>query len=96
MKQFFVYILTDTSNQKFYVGVTSDPGRRIHEHQEGLIEGYTKENKIWKLVYIENDETAEAAFRREKLIKKWRRQWKIDLIEKENPTWRDLGQDFLG
>ena len=90
MKDFFVYILTDDHHDHFYVGMTSNVGRRMYEHQEGLISGYTKDHGIWKVVFLEHHETAESAIRREKLLKKWRRQWKIDLIAKHNPDWHDL------
>jgi putative endonuclease len=85
-----VYILTNRRNGTLYVGVTSDLTRRIWEHKEDMVDGFTKRYNLHMLVYTEFHATMEEAILREKRIKKWRRDWKITLIEKANPTWRDL------
>ena len=78
-----------------YTGITSDLARRISEHKSGMIEGFTKKYSINKLVYFESTADVNETILREKRLKKWKRQWKIDLIEKANPDWRDLSVDFL-
>jgi putative endonuclease len=85
-----VYILATRRNGTLYVGVTSDLGRRISEHKEDLLEGFTRRYGIHSLVYAEFHATMEEAILREKRVKTWRRSWKIMLIEQMNPTWRDL------
>jgi putative endonuclease len=90
MKQFFVYILASQPNGTLYTGVTSNLVKRVWQHREGLVESFTKKYGVKKLVFFEIHETAESAITREKQIKKWERAWKIELIEKENPRWRDL------
>lgn len=95
MQTYFVYILTSKRNGTLYIGVTNDLIRRIYEHKSGLIEGFTKKYSIDKLVYFESTSDVNAAILREKRLKKWKRQWKIDLIEKSNPEWRDLSEDFM-
>ena len=90
MKQPCVYILANKRNGTLYVGVTSDLMRRIWEHKNGLIEGFTRRYGVHILVYAERHETMLAAIQREKQLKRWRRAWKIELIERSNPEWRDL------
>ncbi|HVY12708.1 MAG TPA: GIY-YIG nuclease family protein [Alphaproteobacteria bacterium] len=90
MKQGFVYIMASRKNGTLYTGVTSNLFRRIFEHKNDLIQGFTKKYGVHRLVYYEVHETMEAAIHREKCIKEWQRQWKIDVIEKFNPTWKDL------
>ena len=85
-----VYILASRRNGTLYVGVTSDLLKRCWEHKENLIDGFTKRYNIHDLVYYELHGTMPDAIQREKQIKKWRRSWKISLIEELNPTWRDL------
>jgi putative endonuclease len=87
---FWVYILASRPGGTLYVGVTNDLIRRIYEHREGLAEGFTKRYVVKRLVYFEQHETALAAIQREKNIKHWPREWKIDLIVSMNPDWRDL------
>ncbi|MDX1949457.1 MAG: GIY-YIG nuclease family protein [Rickettsiales bacterium] len=87
---YFVYILTDSQNEKFYTGVTNDLCRRIWEHKEGVVAGYTKENSLVKLVYYESYQDVRDAIQREKLMKKWKRNYKIDAINKFNHDWEDL------
>ena len=82
-------------NGTLYVGVTSNLSRRVYEHRNGLIEGFTEEYKVHKLVYFEVHEDPESAIKREKQIKKWNRQWKINLIEMNNPQWNDLYKDIV-
>jgi putative endonuclease len=89
-----VYLLASHRNGTLHAGVTSDLVRRLHEHREGLIEGFTKDYGIQRLVWFEQHATMEHAIVREKRIKKWNRAWKIELIEQANPGWRDLALDF--
>lgn len=85
-----------TNNSKtLYIGVTNDLMRRIYEHRNKLIDGFTKKYNITKLVYYEVFNTIEEAIRREKQLKNWHRQWKINLIESMNKEWRDLSADFV-
>ncbi len=94
MKQPCVYLLASRHNGTLYVGVTSDLVKRIWEHKENLIDGFTKRYAVHTLVWYEVHATMESAIRREKAIKEWKRLWKIDLIEKENPQWRDLTENL--
>lgn len=95
-KQPAVYILANKRNGTLYVGVTSDFMGRISEHKQDLIDGFTKRYGVHRLVYIEFHETMDAAIGCEKRIKRWRREWKLDLIEKGNPEWRDLYWELSG
>jgi len=90
MKSYFVYILTNQSRGTLYVGVTNDLERRLAEHREGLNSGFTKKYGLDVLVYFEETSDIEAAILREKQLKNWRRQWKINLIETTNSEWKDL------
>ncbi len=85
-----VYILASRPNGALYIGVTSDLVRRVWEHRNDFIEGFTKRYRVHKLVWYEIHETMEGAISREKALKKWKRAWKIELIEKGNPAWSDL------
>ncbi|WP_422061627.1 GIY-YIG nuclease family protein [Sphingopyxis sp.] len=89
-----VYLLASRRNGTLYVGVTSNLIQRIHQHREGLIPGFTREYGVKSLVWFEQHATMDSAIRREKRIKKWNRAWKLQLIEKDNPDWRDLAEDF--
>jgi putative endonuclease len=91
-----VYILASRRNGTLYVGLTSDLIARVWQHREHVVEGFTKEHSVTMLVWYEVAGTMEAAIVREKQIKKWRRAWKIELIEKTNPYWRDLWVDIVG
>ncbi|MEG3618915.1 GIY-YIG nuclease family protein [Magnetovibrio sp. PR-2] len=93
MKQPCVYILTNKRNGTLYVGVTSNLAKRISEHKSDAVDGFSKEHSLHTLVHAEFLETMEDAIVREKRIKKWRRAWKLELIEKDNPDWRDLSED---
>jgi putative endonuclease len=95
MNKYFIYILASQKNGTLYIGVTNDLIRRIYEHKNDLIEGFTKKYKIHNLVYYEQTESIETAMTREKQLKKWRREWKITLIENINPTWADLYEKLL-
>ncbi len=88
--QYYFYILASKENGILYIGVTSNLVKRVYEHKNNIIEGFTKKYNIHKLVYYETTNDIESAIRREKQLKKWNRKWKIELIEKNNPKWRDL------
>ena len=86
----WVYIVTNRPNGTLYVGVTSDLARRIWEHRDGVIEGFTKRYGLKQLVYVERHEDIRAAIQREKSLKHWSRAWKVQLILATNPAWNDL------
>jgi putative endonuclease len=90
VKQPAVYILASKRNGTLYVGVTSDLGQRVWEHKSDIIEGFTKRYGVHRLVWYELHETMQSAIEREKRIKRWRRRWKLELIERLNPDWVDL------
>jgi putative endonuclease len=90
MKQGFVYIMANRKNGTLYVGMTSNLLRRDFEHKNNILKGFTKKHGVHRLVYYEVHDSIEAAISREKHIKKWNRAWKIELVEKFNPTWKDL------
>ncbi len=90
MKQYYVYIMTNKANMVLYTGVTNDLKRRVYDHKEKLFDGFTKKYNVVKLVYYEVFKTIESAIKREKQIKRWRREWKTKLIEKVNAEWKDL------
>ena len=90
MNYYFVYVLASKKNGVLYIGVTNNLKRRIYEHKHDLIKGFTNKYKVHSLVFYEVHNDIKYAIFREKQIKKWKRQWKIDLIEKENPQWQDL------
>src|SRR5476651_819384 len=91
---YFVYILASGPNGTLYTGVTNNLSRRVYEHREGLIEGFTKKYGVKRLAYFEISPAAELAIRREKRIKKYPRAWKINLILERNPNWRDLSLEL--
>ncbi len=91
MKPYFVYILTNKTNTTLYIGMTEDLANRIEQHRSGAVEGFTKKYRLKKLVYAEVLSDLDSARRRERQLKKWNRQWKIDLIEETNPGFYDLG-----
>ncbi len=90
MKNYYVYILANKRNGTLYIGVTSNLQKRMQEHKEKQIEGFTKKYSVNKLVYFEQTTDVMSALTREKQLKKWNRAWKLNLIEKENPQWKDL------
>jgi putative endonuclease len=89
-KSYYVYIKTNDRNTVLYIGVTNSLQRRIYEHRNGLIKGFSKMYNVNKLVYAEETNSIRDAIQREKELKKWRRQWKIDLIKKSNLDFDDL------
>ena len=91
---YYVYILTNWNNNVMYIGVTNDLQRRIYEHKNKLINGFTKKYNLNKLVYYELFFNINEAINREKIIKKWRREKKNKLVESMNPEWRDLIEDL--
>jgi putative endonuclease len=94
MADYYVYILTNKPRGTLYVGVTNDLVRRAYQHREGTIAGFTKRYGLTQLVHFETYDTPMLAIQREKNIKHWSRQWKLDLINSSNPQWRDLYDDI--
>ncbi|MBS0239405.1 MAG: GIY-YIG nuclease family protein [Proteobacteria bacterium] len=96
MKRPCAYILASKPYGTIYVGVTSDLRRRMAQHEQGLIEGFTRKYDVKKLVYYEMHDAMDAAILREKKLKRWRREWKYRLIEQMNPEWRNLFDPATG
>ena len=94
MENSFVYILASKKSGTLYIGVTNNLARRVYEHKEGKIEGFTKRYNVKNLVYYEMHSEIKNAIQREKQMKKWYRKWKIELIEKTNPEWKDLFEEL--
>jgi putative endonuclease len=94
-KTFHTYILTNKPYGTLYIGVTSNLIKRIWQHKESLHNGFTKKYQLTNLVYYETHDNAENAIVREKQLKKWKRQWKLNLIEQFNPSWSDLYRALL-
>ena len=95
MRDYYVYILASDRNGTLYVGVTNDLARRVYEHRNDLIEGFTKRYGVHRLVWFEVHGDINEAIVREKRIKKWNRSWKLRLIEKMNPDWIDLTEQLM-
>ena len=95
MKKYFVYILASKRNGTLYIGVTNDLIRRVYEHKNNLIGGFTNKYNVHRLVYYEQFDNIEYAIQREKRLKKWNRTWKLKLIEKENPIPTSVGMTLL-
>ena len=93
--QYYVYLLASERNGTLYIGVTSDLIKRVYEHKSNLGSGFTQKYDVHSLVYFEVADDIHSAIRREKQIKKWNRAWKIELIEKNNPEWKDLYFDLV-
>ena len=91
---YYVYILASRRNGTLYTGVTGDLVARVHQHREHVLGGFTDRHDVTRLVWFEVHDDVDEAIRREKRIKRWRRAWKLDLIETANPTWRDLWNDL--
>jgi len=91
---FYTYILASGAHGTLYTGSTDNLARRVFEHREKMRPGFTAKYGVTRLVWFETFELRENAFRRERQIKEWRRKWKIELIETDNPTWRDLYDDL--
>ena len=87
---YLTYMLASKKHGTLYIGVTNDLVRRIAEHKEGSVDGFTKRYGVTKLVYYETFDDVEAAIAREKKLKHWKREWKVNLIEEQNPDWEDL------
>lgn len=93
-KQYYVYILTNYNETTFYIGVTNDLQRRVFEHKNKLIDGFSSKYNLTKLVYFEITEDIEVAIKREKQLKNWHRDWKINLIKENNPNFNDLSLEW--
>jgi putative endonuclease len=91
---FFVYILASRRNGTLYIGMTDDLIRRVWEHRIGAVPGFTRKYGVKRLVWFEVHESRETAFLRERQLKKWNRVWKLELIERLNPDWRDLSDEI--
>ena len=94
MKSYYVYILTNKNDRVMYIGVTGDLYRRLYEHKNGLVDGFTKKYKVHKLVYFEQTGDVHVALTREKELKGWRRARKNALVETINPNWVDLSEQW--
>jgi putative endonuclease len=92
---FFVYVLASCRNGTLYIGMTDNLVRRVWEHQTGAVAGFTRKYGVKTLVWYELHESRETAFQRERQLKKWNRAWKIELIERLNPNWRDLACELI-
>lgn len=93
-RTYYVYLLTNWNNKVMYVGVTSNLARRLYEHKQKLMVGFTEKYNVNKLVYFEETNDVRAALEREKEIKKWRREKKNRLVETANPEWKDLSEEW--
>ena len=93
--QYFVYILSNKKDGVLYIGVTNDLERRIFEHKNKLVKGFTSKHNLDKLIYFEKFQYLDDAIKREKNMKKWKREWKIKLIIENNPNWEDLSKDWI-
>lgn len=91
---YFVYLLASQRNGTIYTGVTSDLVKRVWQHKNEVVEGFTKNHNVKNLVYFEQFENLDDARSRERRLKRWNRCWKIELIEKDNPQWNDLYEDI--
>jgi len=94
-KTYCVYIMASKRNGTLYIGVTSNLPRRVWEHKNNAIKGFTSKYKVYNLVHYEQGEGIYGAIQREKQLKKWNRKWKLELIEKNNPEWKDLYEKIL-
>jgi len=88
--RYYVYMMASKRDGVLYIGVTNDLARRVTQHKEGLVEGFTRKYYVELLVYAEAFDYIDQALAREKQLKRWKREWKIDLIEQSNPEWKDL------
>ena len=92
---YYIYILASRKHGTLYIGVTNNLIKRVYEHKQDLVEGFTKKYNVHMLVYFEQTNNVESTITREKQMKAWKRQWKIDLIEEKNPEWKDLYSDII-
>ena len=95
MKNYYVYILSSKRNGTLYIGVTNNLERRVYEHKNNIVKGFTLKYNVHQLVYFEQTVDVNSALQREKQLKKWNRKWKLALIEKDNPNWKDLSMDWM-
>jgi|SRR3989344_3803639 len=95
LNTYYVYILASKRNGTLYIGVTNALERRVYEHKNHLLKGFTEKYSINILVYFEQTNNVQEALQREKQLKKWNRKWKLELIEKVNPEWKDLSKDWI-
>lgn len=95
MKTYYIYVLASHKCGTLYVGITNDLIRRVIEHKSGIIQGFTKRYHVNQLVYFEDTTDVDVAITREKQLKRWCRAWKIELIEKSNPEWKDLYTELV-
>ena len=94
MEKYYVYILSNYGYKTLYIGVTNNLKRRVYEHKNKLMEGFTSKYNLKYLLYFEETTDIKSAIQREKNLKKWNRDWKLELIRKTNPTFRDLSEDL--
>ncbi len=95
MKKGFVYMMSNKQDGVLYIGVTSDIVKRVYEHKNDFVDGFTKQYNLKNLVYYEAYDEIEEAIKREKQLKNWHRDWKIELVNKQNPHWEDLYESIL-
>jgi len=95
MKNPCIHLMASRRNGTLYVGVTSDLVKRVWQHKVDMVDGFTKRYGVHTLVWYEAHDSMESAIRREKPIKEWKRKWKLELVEKDNPEWKDLYEDLL-
>jgi len=93
-KRYYIYIMASKRNGTLYIGKTQDLARRVWEHKEKIVEGFTKKYDVNTLVYYEEYQDVDSAIQRERNMKAWKRSWKLNTIEQMNPEWKDLGLDF--
>ena len=93
-KHYFVYILASERNGTLYIGVTNNLERRMYEHKKGIVPGFTKKYGVKTLVHYDETDCVSIALTREKQLKRWNRDWKVRLIEEENPDWKDLAAEW--
>ena len=94
MNSYYVYIMTSKRNGTLYVGVTNNLKKRVWQHKNDIVEGFTSRYEVHSLVYFEETSNVDAAITREKQLKKWNRAWKLKLIENKNPNWKDLYEEL--
>jgi len=95
MKEYYVYILSNQINSVLYIGVSNDLIRRMYEHKNKLVNGFSKRYNLNKLLYFEKTDNVEVAIQREKQLKNWHRQWKLNLIKENNPEFKDLSAEWF-
>jgi len=94
-KSFYVYIITNKNNTTLYIGITDNLKRRIYEHKNKMVDGFSKRYNLKKLVYFEETPDVRVVISREKQLKNWHKEWKLNLIKKNNPTFKDLAADWF-